>query len=361
MVNKIMISLILLIVFTVTFGSITSLAQHPGNIDTGEQTGTITFSDYNAVGTSWETAITEVLADKSIIDMVFELTWTDDEGSNSDPDTFNLQMNDERHEPKSDSGSGGTVSISWDEDDLNNVWNVAVTCDAAGPTQVPVGPIGIITQEEPDPGNSWKLVVTYTYTEGGGGPGGPPAEIQALLKDPIFWIHVGLMVSSTYIFLLAGVFAGVFLLTKDKWKNASSKLQRIVSRTDLLLILVIVAFIAFFLASVPIGMYVAGKAYGPHMAWSGFPAIWHPEAWMFTNADNVSLIVLALWAIPIYLNRRPIMRGKWFKKLFGGIDFLMERAEKAPEPKLLDKELALCYFFMGLFVYLVFMVQPHGF
>ena len=360
MTNKKIITLILLMVFTVTFGSITSVAQHPGNVDTGEQTGTITFSDYNAVGTSWETAITELLADKSIISMDFELTWTDDEGSNSDPDTFSLQTDDERHEPKRDSGSGGTVSISWNEDDLNNVWNVIVTCDAAGPTQVPVGPIGLITQEEPDPGNTWTLEITYTYTEGGGPGGGPPGNIAALLVDPIFWIHVGLMVSSTYIFLFAGIFAGVFLFTKDKWKNASSKLQRTVSRANLLLILVIVAFIVFFIASVPIGMYVAGKAYGWHLAWSGFPAMWNEEAWEFTNADNSSLYVLVLWAIPIYLNRRPIMRGKWFKKFFGWSKFLMERAEKAPEPKLLEKELALCYFFMGLFVYLVFMVQPHG-
>ena len=88
--------------------------------------------------------------------------------------------------------------------------------------------------------------------------------------------------------------------------------------------------------------------------------MWNPEAFEFTNADNVSFIVLLLWAIPIYLNRRQIMKGKWYKKLFGWSKFMMGRAEKAPEPKLHVRELALCYFFMGIFVYLLFMVQPHG-
>jgi hypothetical protein len=54
------------------------------------------------------------------------------------------------------------------------------------------------------------------------------------------------------------------------------------------------------------------------------------------------------------------MHHKWFKKFFGWSKYLMEKARTAPEPKLLTKEMALCYFFMGLFVYMVFMVQGHG-
>ncbi len=359
MFKKIIIPTILIIISIVLIFT-TSYAQHPGNIDTGEQTDTITFNDYNAVGTSWETTISEEFAEISIVNIAFDLTWTDDEGTNSDPDTFSLQATDGMNDPQSNSGSGGSVSISWAEGRLNNVWNIVVACDAAGSTQVPVGPLGIITQEESDPGNSWTLVVTYTYTEGGGGPGGPPANVVAVLNSPIFGIHIALMISSTYLFLFTGIFAGVYLFARHKWAGSNEYFKKLVSKQNLIIILLILAFIAFFIASVPIGMWVAGMFYGWSKAWTGFPALWNPEAFEFTNADNVSFIVLLLWAIPIYLNRAPIMNGKWYKKLFGWSKFLMARAAKASPPRLTNKEFALCYFFMGIFVFLVFMVQPHG-
>ena len=361
MSKRIIIPVILIIILTIFFGTFSAMAQHPGG-DGGDEeiTESITYNNYSSVGGNWETTIAEELDGITITNMEFELSWTDDEGSDSDPDTFSLQTDDERHEPKSSSGSGGMVAISWDEDGLNNVWNVMVTCDSAGPTTVPRGPLGFITDEEPDPGNSWTLVVTYTYTESTGSMGGMPANVRAVYSSPIFWIHVGLMISSTYLFLFAGVFAGVFIYSRNKWNNSVSKFKNYVAKPNLLIILVILAFIAFFLASVPIGMWVAGMMYGWTNAWTGFPAIWNPDAFSFTNADNVSFIVLLLWAIPVYLNRRQIMQHKWFKKFFGWSKFLMSRAEKAPSPRLLNKELAICYFFMGFMVFLVFMVQPHG-
>ncbi len=107
-------------------------------------------------------------------------------------------------------------------------------------------------------------------------------------------------------------------------------------------------------------MWVAGNFYGWNRAWTGFPAIWNPEAFDMTNADNLSFIMLLLWFIPLYINRTQIMRSKYFKKLFGWSKLAMKRAEKAPNPKLSMGILALCYFFMGIFTCVVFMVQPHG-
>jgi hypothetical protein len=352
------LSIMIIIIISQTFAV---TAQHPGSDDgSSEKTGTITINDYSAVGASWEMTLDEEFSELSIKNIIFELTWTDDEGSDSDPDAFSLQTDDEMNEPKSDSGSSGSITTSWNEDKLNNVWNIVVTCDSAGPTTVPRGPLGFVTQTEPDPGNSWSLVITYTYTESSGEMGGMPPHVAAVYSSPIFWIHVGLMISSTYLFLFTGIFAGLFLYSRNKWNRSESNLKKYFTKPNLIIICVVLAFLAFFLASVPIGMWVAGMMYGWTNAWTGFPAFWHPDMYVFTNADNVSFIVLLLWAIPLYLNRRQIMQGKWFKKLFGWSKFMMERAERAPEPKLHLREMALCYFFMGLFVYLVFMVQPHG-
>jgi hypothetical protein len=362
MINKKLVGLFLSIMIIIIISqTLVVTAQHPGSDDSSsEVTETITFSDYSSVGTSWENTLESEFSDKSIKNIIFELTWTDDEGTDSDPDTFSLQTDDEMNDPKSDSGSSGSVSTTWNEERLNNVWNIVVTCDSAGPTTVPRGPLGILTTNEPDPGNSWTLVVTYTYTKSSGGMGGMPPNVAAVYSSPIFWIHVGLMISSTYLFLFTGVFAGLYLYSRNKWNRSESNLKRYFTKPNLIIICVFLAFIAFFLASVPIGMWVAGMMYGWAKAWTGFPALWNPEAFEFTNADNVSLIVLVLWAIPLYLNRRQVMQTKWFKKLFGWNYYLMKKAETAPEPKLHLRELALCYFFMGLFVYLVFMVQPHG-
>jgi hypothetical protein len=351
------IGLLLLVISLTSFNSV---AQHPGGDPGGVQTGTITITDYNADGSTWEDTITEEFDGLSIESITFDLSWTDDEGSDSQSDSFSLQTDDDIQAPKSGSGSGGSVSVSWDDDGLNNVWNIAVTCDSAGPTQVPYGPLGLLTQQEPDPGNSWTLVVTYSYTEDTGGMGGPPQNVIDVLNSPIFKVHIALMIASTYLFLGTGIIAGIYLFSRTEKGKSIPFIQRHFSTTKVIVIIVILAFIAFFLAAVPIGMWVAGGFYGWTKAWTGFPALWNPEAFELTNADNVSFIVLLLWAIPVYFNRRPIVQSKWYKKFFGWSKFLMARAEKAPNPKLQNIEFAISYFFMGFFVYLVFMVQPHG-
>ncbi len=305
-----------------------------------------------------DATLEEGLEELTIINIQFQLTWTDE--ANSEPDTFRLTTDDGVNSPKGDESNGGTITVSWDDQDLNNIWNMVVACENAGPTRVPIGPLGFITQEQEDPGNNWRLEVTYTYIEGMDGPGGPPAYVKAVLGSPVFKVHIALMILSTILFLLSGIFAGIFLLTRKRWANSNEFYKKLLATPTILLFLVILAFVAFFLASVPIGMWVAGMMYGWNKAWTGFPALWNPEAFEFTNADNVSFIVLLLWAIPLYLNRSQIMKSKWFKKFFGWSNFIMKRAEKAPNPKLNNFELALCYFFMGFFVYLVFMVQPHG-
>jgi hypothetical protein len=350
---------IFVILIMTIFGSGLALAQgHPGGDPggSGEQTGTISFNSNTAVGATWEQSESDEFEDKIILSIDFVLTWTDDQGSDSDPDSFRLSTNDENNDPVSSSGNSGTVTISWDEDNLGNEWNMAVTCETAGAT--PIGILGLRT--ESDPGNSWTLTVTYTYTDAPQGPMGPPAYIQEVLNSPIFKFHIALMIGSTFMFLFAGIFAGVFMVTRNKWAEARSNFMRFAAKPTLWIITAIAGFWAFFIAAVPIGMWVAGKWYGWAKAWTGFPAMWNPEAWELTNADNVSFIVLLLWALPLYFNRAQILRSKWYKKLFGWSKFAMSRAEKAPNPKLRNFELALCYFFMGIFVFLVFMVQPHG-
>jgi hypothetical protein len=364
MVNRFNIILILLIITTISLCSSFAIAQgHPGGDPngSGEQTGTITYPGPKlAVGATWENTESDAFEGLRITQIDFILTWTDDEGSDSEPDTFSLQADDDNNDPKSGSSSNGMVSVSFDEGDLNNVWNMVVRCDASGPTPDPLGPIGIITQDNPDPGNTFTLTVTYSYTEGSSGPGGPPANVVAVLNSPIFKIHIALMIASTYLFLFTGIFAGVLLFTRRRWADENSAPKKFLTKPTLMIFLAILAFLAFFIASVPIGMWVAGMWYGWSKAWTGFPAMWNPEAWSFTNADNVSFIVLLLWAIPLYLNRAQIVRSKWYKKFFGWSSFLMRRAEKAPKPRLGNKELAIMYFLMGVFVFLVFMVQPHG-
>jgi hypothetical protein len=137
-------------------------------------------------------------------------------------------------------------------------------------------------------------------------------------------------------------------------------MERVFNPPILLIFLVILTFLAFFIAAVPIGMWVAGNFYGPTQAWTGFPAIWNEGWWELTNADNVSFVVLVMWFIPMYINRAQVLKSKYFKKLFGWSKLIIKRGEKAPDPRLTNGILALCYFFMGIFTFVVFMAQEHG-
>jgi hypothetical protein len=168
------------------------------------------------------------------------------------------------------------------------------------------------------------------------------------------------MIASTYMFLVTGIFAGVSIFAHSSWNRSDSKALRMLGSMKLFLVLAVIVFIIFFLASVPIGIWVAGKAFGWAKAWTGFPAFWNPEMYTFTNADNVSFLVLLFWAIPFYLNRRTFMNTRGFYKLFGWSRWLMRKAARAPVPKLTHRELAFMYCLMGIFTYVIFAVQPHG-
>lgn len=360
----------------ITVGNFIAVAQpgHPGG-EMESETGVLKYNGDTNEGSSWEETLNllEELAAQlglelesiMIMDIEFVLTWTDEE-SNSDPDEFSIMAADGMSEPLSDSGDSGELSVAkegtMDGPPVNDTWDVAVTCIEAGDSSrlpIPDGPFGFNTED--DPGNSWELVVTFHYIEGG--MGGPPANVVAVLESPVFMLHVALMVMSVFLFLGTGLVAGVFGYRIMKQKNTGERTtfyQKLFSKPDLLILLVIITFLAFFIASVPVGMWVAGMFYGWNKAWTGFPAIWNPEAFDMTNADNVSFIVLLFWAVPMYINRAQIMRSKYFKKLFGWSKFAMRRAEKAPDPRLSNGILALCYFFMGIFTYVIFMVQPHG-
>ncbi len=359
MAKRIKVITIFILIGMITFGNFSALAQHPGGTPGGEEeTETFTFNGYCDVGSSVEESFS---VERSISKVEFALMWEDDEGSNSQPDTLSLMTTDGMHEPKSDSGSEGMIGITWEEDRLNDTWTMVISCESAGPTEVPVGPLGVITQTESDPGNSWTLIATVTYSSGMGG--GPPANVQAVLDSPVFKVHIALMVMSVFLFLGTGLVAGVFGYNKIKGGASGEQdtlFQKLFARPDLMIFLVIITFTAFFIAAIPIGIWVAGNFYGWNKAWTGFPLLWNPEAYSMTNADNVSFLILFFWAVPMYINRAQIMRNKYFKKLFGWSKFAMGRAAKAPDPKISNGVLALCYFFMGIFTFVIFMVQPHG-
>jgi hypothetical protein len=120
------------------------------------------------------------------------------------------------------------------------------------------------------------------------------------------------------------------------------------------------AWWVFLIAAVPLGMYVAGKAYGWENAWTSFPALWNPWFYDITNADNVSLIVLILWAIPLWINRQQLVASRPHAWFFGRIRWFRDMADKAPEPRITERELTIIYFLMGVFVFLLFVIQPHG-
>jgi hypothetical protein len=376
MANKLRVITIFFMITMVAFGNFNVIAQpgHPGG-DMETETGVLEYSGDTNEGSSWDKNLNlekELESQEEglqldgimVLDIEFVLTWTDEE-SDSDPDEFSIMASDGMGEPLSDSSSGGTITVkkegSMEGPPVNDTWDVTVTCVDAGDTINFPGPLGLLNEE--DLGNSWELVITFSYIEAGGGMGGPPPNVTMVLESPIFAIHIALMVASVFLFLITGLVAGAFLFTRISTKSPagfSSTMYKLFNPPVLLILLVIITFLAFFIASVPIGMWVAGNFYGWEKAWTGFPAIWNPEAFEMTNADNVSFIVLLFWFIPMYINRAQIMRSKYYKKLFGKIKFAMKRAEKAPDPIIPTSILALCYFFMGIFTFVIFEVQPHG-
>ncbi len=356
MANKFRGAAIFIIIIMITFGNFGVIAQPPHG-DGEEKTETITFNGYCDEGSSWEKAIE--LGDISLLEIIFLLTWQDDEGSDSDPDTLSLSADDGMNEISGQANTG-SLSVGSDENGLNDSWNAVVTCESAGDTPL-FRSGGFLTED--DPGNSWTLEVTYTYTEGMGGPPPEVARMLQVIQTPQFKVHVALMIASVFLFLGTGLFAGIFLYSRIKWpdlKTQSPLVRKLFVIPFFLILLVIVTFIIFFLASVPFGMWVASDMYGPAKMWTGFPAIWNTEAFDMTNADNVSFIVLLFWFIPMYINRAQIMRSKYFKKLFGKIKFAMKRAEKAPDPIIPNGVLALCYCLLGIMTFVIFEVQPHG-
>jgi hypothetical protein len=374
MTKRIKKATIFLIIIMITVGNFSVVAQdgHPGDLE--PETGILTYEGDTNEGSTWEKTLELVkeliqqeegleLDEIMVIEIEFVLTWTDDE-SGSDPDDFSIVAADGMGEPLMDSSNSGTITVkkeaTMEGPPVNDTWDVSVTCMNAGDTAISPGPFGILTEN--DPGNSWTLEITFQYFGGGMG-GGPPAHVTAVLESPIFKMHIALMVMSYFLFLGTGLVAGAFGYNKIKGSTLGEKntlFKKLFAKPDLMIFLVVLTFFAFFIAAVPIGIWVAGNFYGWPKAWTGFPAMWNPEAYSMTNADNVSFLILLFWAVPMYINRAQVMRSKYFQKLFGRFSFAMKRAEKAPKPKIPNGVMALCYFFMGVFTFVIFAVQPHG-
>jgi hypothetical protein len=326
------------------------------------ETGFCSNPDVDSSGAVWEEEydlsdihpnITEVIS------VEITLSWTDDEGSRSDADSFIISGWDGLDATPDDSGSSGSLTASLDQEGMATYWYLTVQCTEAGPT--PVGPIGIIVQT--DPGNSWSLTFRYTYLVEEPmppGPHGPPPEIQAIMEDPIFWIHVGLMILSTIGFGITGLLAGINIIKANQWKDSAEKFKRWLANPRLYRLVAVHTWVAFFIAAVPLGMYVSGKVYGWANAWTGFPAFWNPWFYDITNADNTSTIALVLFGIPLWLNRRVVMEHKSHGWFFRRIPWVRKQYETAPPPLISEREMAIIYFLLGVMIFLVFAVQPHG-
>jgi hypothetical protein len=180
--------------------------------------------DSNAQGAVWEH---EYAWEGQVLSVVATLTWTDDEGSNSNPDSFSLSISDVSGASDEASGSTGSLEASMAADDLDATWTVSVELTAAGMT--PFTRIGLVGRT--DPGNSWALRIEYTRVpeEGPSGPGGPPPNVVEVLNSPIFKAHIVLMVSSTVGFLLVGLLAGASLVTRSRWAEDPGRLKRLLA------------------------------------------------------------------------------------------------------------------------------------
>jgi hypothetical protein len=355
---------ILILFVSLSFLAVISVSVvEADNGSSGEQTAKITESGFCAnpssdqSGAVWEKAFP--MSDMVITSVELKLTWTDDEGSDSDPDSFSLKFEDGVNPAKSSTGSNsqggpGEITLTAEGSEFGTDWNVTVECTEAGNT--PVGRLGLLVYV--DAGNNWDLEITYTYipvTEISMEFGGPPPHMVELLNSPGFKVHLIMMISSTYLFAVTGIIAGVYLITRlnnpvSRFINGTPALG-VFTRTKLFLAVGLLCLIMFFIAAVPIGMWVAGKAYGWSMMWSGMPTIWNEEAWSITNADNTALIALIIFGIPFYFNR---------KIIYNRISFLKPRAARAPSPLLSDKDLGIYFMLSGLLIFFMFMVQPHG-
>jgi hypothetical protein len=297
--------------------------------------------------------------DLEILAVEVTLTWTDDEGSSSDPDTLSLMAEDGMGASSEDSSSSGGVTVRLDDTEMGSNWTVTVTCLDAGMT--PLGPLGRLGTT--DPGNSFILEFTYTYVAievEPPGPPGPPPNIAALYENPLFWTHVIFMIASTYMFGIVGILAGVVLFFGNRWADDPNRWKRSLSTNRPFRVLAVHTWVVFFIAAIPLGIYVAGKAYGWENSWTSFPVIWNAWFWQWTNADHVSLIVLTLWALPLWVNRQQLRVTRYHAWFFGKIGVIRKMMDNPPSPKLTDREIAIMYFLMGVFVFLVFVVQEHG-
>ncbi len=338
-------------------GAFLSVSAEDPVTDTETANGYVDNPDQNAAG-----SVVDIQFDYpelEILSVEVTLSWSDDEGSSSNPDTLGLHVEDDLGGYADNSASGGPISVSLDGDDLGSNWTVTVTCVEAGMT--PLGPLGRIGTV--DPGNSFTVTFTYTYVPievEPPEPPGPPPNIAALYEDPIFWTHVAFMIASTYMFGIVGLLAGIALFFGTRWADDPNRWKRALSTNRPFRTVAVHTWLVFLIAAIPLGMYVAGKAYGWENMWTSFPVVWNDWFWQWDNADHVSLIVLVLWALPLWLNREQLITARPHAWLFGRIGFIRKLGDNAPPAKLTNREIAIMYFLMGVFVFLVFMVQPHG-
>jgi hypothetical protein len=277
------ISVFLALVLLVASPATSQEGSEPETETLSEQ-GYCTNPQVDNAGSTWQRSYW--FEGRTILSLEATLSWSDDEsGVTAVADSFRLNVREGGGTEATEDGSSGSLYASIGAGELDSNWTVTVQCLEAGRAPGPLGMVG-------DAGNGWTLEIVYTYHDaeapGPSGPMGPPPNIAALYDDPLFWTHVIFMIASTYMFGLVGGLAAIALYTRNRWREDPNRFKRALSTNRPFRVLAVHTWMVFFIAAVPLGMYVAGSAYGWENAWTSFPAVWNPWFYDITNADHVS-------------------------------------------------------------------------
>ncbi len=107
---------------------------------------------------------------QNLTEIYFELGWTDDEGAESEPDTFEFSVFadgiNEVGQATNEMGGYAFISFTFSCNDTTDEflpakWGVSIRCIEAGDT--PGGPLGLWVYN--DPGNVWHMYISYKYIE----------------------------------------------------------------------------------------------------------------------------------------------------------------------------------------------------
>ncbi len=168
-INKKTIAIILIIAIIVGAGL--SLRNNGGNdakklvpvVKTRENPQAIALVEGETIGKEYQLP-------GNLTEIIWELGWTDDEGAESEPDTFEFTVFaegfNEVEQATNEMGGNAHISFTFSCNDtgdeyLPSTWEYSIRCIETGDT--PAGPLGVIVNN--DPGNVVHLYVSWQYIE----------------------------------------------------------------------------------------------------------------------------------------------------------------------------------------------------